>query len=523
MKKITALLLCLFTVFVLAACELPEDSATEPSSSAFNSSVPGDSVPGSSLPGTTPTDPASEPATAPSSMPSVTLPTEPVKPTQPSEPTTTTQPTVPPTEPTKPTQPTTPPTEPTKPTQPTTPPTQPTEPKPEPDFRKNFMNIHNAGQKYSFVLDMDSYEISLNSKTGDCTILLRQQVRDEVDFNLGPITYPAGHPLTYSRNYYYMGTYQPGADGQFQVHFNSYYMDVDLTGFSGSTIEAIRKHVWENIRKNEWQDYYLTQAECQMWDALLDGKATKDIRRWIETAELSGSASLPLHVTYFDSSGEKNRSFSLSDTQVKRTDYLYDGAYFEWAHDRNGTPQYWHAQYSDGSYSHTEHDDQGRIRYSIHTSADGSYSEQTTVWDGDIATYTTCYYAIDKIDGLYCTERYVKVTRYNPSNPSMEIPISDHKYDRNNQLVFFTIYTEKGLPLETFLADPPFRETHTLYTYENDRLVKTVATESEGIVTTTEYFYEGSRLSNLRITRQYANGDIEQWEEAPPASPASPT
>lgn len=486
MKKFLALLLCLFSIFVFAACELPEDSATEPSSSVLNSSTPDSSVPDSSVPGTSlPNTTPSTPATA-----SPTVPTP-------------TSPTVPPTE------------------SPTTPPTEPST-QPEPDFREIFMAAHSVGQKFSFTLGVDSYEISLNSKTGICTVLHQQKVQDEIDFNLGPISYPSDRPLTYLRSYYYMGTYKPSAGGTMKVHFDNYYLAVDLTGFSKSTITAIREHVWKNIGNGEWQDYYLTQAECQMWDTLLDGKAAKDIRRWIETMELSGSASLPLQMTYYDSDGGKTRSISLSDAQIKWTDYYYAGAYRDRVYDLDGNSLYWYEQHSDGSYSRTEYDAQGHICYSIHTSADGSYSEQIAVWNGDILTATTCYYAIDKVDGLYCTERYVSVTRYDPDNPSIGIPISDHRYERDNKLVYFTIYTEKGLPLETLRTDGPFGEVHTYYTYENDRLVKIVATDAENNVTTKEYIYENGRLITLRCTRQYANGDIEQWEESPPAAPDTP-
>ncbi|MBE6958878.1 MAG: hypothetical protein E7447_06995 [Ruminococcaceae bacterium] len=502
MKRLLALLLCLLIIAGLAACELPDDRdfPTLPSSSIPDSSVPGSSAPGVSVPGTS-VPASSAPGT---SVPGSTPPAASVPGTTP------------------------PASAPTSPTAPSTGPAPKPSPNPDPgedekDYREDFMAVHNAGQKFSFALGLDAYEISLNADTGICTVWHKQKVQETSAFDLGPIAYSANSLLTYYRNYYYIGAYQPGADGKFKVTFDRYYLDVDLQTLSRSTIAAIREYVWDNLEDSQWQqDYYLTKAECEMWDALLDGKAVKDIRRWIDTMELSGSTSLPLQLLYTFSSGEQYQSFTLTDTQIKYTSYYYGGGYCDRVYDPDGNSLYWYEQDSNGSSSRTEFDAQGHISYSIHKSADGSYTETTVQWNGDIRTSTTSYFVVDKVDGLYCDRRTISVYRYYQDGSSMEIPISSHTYDRNGELISYALYTEAGLPLETFYPNSLYKTLHTLYIYEGNRLLKTVATDAENNVTTSEYIYENGQLITLRCTRQYANGDIEQWEQAPPAAPDTP-
>lgn len=499
MKKLFGSLLCVVIILMLAACELPKDTPTTPSSVPF-ASDPSSSSQNPSVPGT------SAPDTAPSAAP--TAPTTPT--TQPTTPTSAPG-TMPPADPTVP----------TTPASPTTPTTGPApKPEPEPDFREGFMAAHNAGQKYTFADAENAYEISLNPNTGVCTVLRRQTLNMQNSFSLGPIGCPFDTPISYHRSYYYMGTYQTGADGTFACTFDSFYLDVDLNDLTASDVKKIRDYIWDDLIQDD--DYHLTQTERKMWDKVLDGEVAEYICRWKDTLKLSGSASLPLKLTYYDSNGTRFSGFTLTENTIVISDYFSGDSYRDTVKDYSGKNISWYEQHSDGSYARAEYDEQGRLAYEIHKQSDGGYIEIIIVWDEDVCTSKHFYYRMDKVDGLYLNTWSVSVYRYNPADSS-SIPISSHRYDRNNQVEYYMLYDEKGREQEGFVIDSTFGAVLTFYTYENDQLAKTVSTDSNGTVTTKEYVHEGGKLISIRVTAQYTNGDIKQWEEPLPAEPNTPS
>lgn len=483
MKKTVLLLLCAVLMVLLASCDepLPPDASSEPSSSAADTAAPDFSV----------SAPASQPGSEPNSEPGSVSGSEPDS-------------------------------------NPDTNPNPVPDPTPntdtgssDPDFLEDFMAAHNAGKKYTVSFEDDTYEISLNADTGKCTVLHKKRAYDEYLRLTGDVFYPLGKYMAVYYNYYYMGTAQPAADGSFTLCFSQYHVELVSGQFSASTVADIRKCAWDNIYKSKWQEIYLTQAECEFWDDLLDGKTVKDVRRYQEKLELKGNVSLPLQLMYFDPNGEKTHSVSVDKEKITNT--TYSGESYEYReYDLNGKLLTWGGDYGNGAHWRREYDSKEQLVFDGNYSADGSYSETTFVRDNGILTKTTLRYKVDKADGLYCEERLVDVYRYDSDNPEKETPVSSHTYDRDKSLVKFFLYDEQGRRTETFYYEMAGRPIHTLYTYEGDKLAKTVATDVDNIITTTEYIYENGKLVRQRITVLHPNGDKEQWdEESGAAAPSS--
>lgn len=516
MRKILILIVCITLAIIFAACEDPP-APTDPSNPSTLES------------GTTATD-ATDSTTTPSSKPGEnTDPTSGSVPdTKPDpEPTGATKPDA-----TKPDSDPTPPTAPQEGTEPNPEPTGGSEPDPEPtngsssnpdpkpnpgDNNKNFLDdfnaAHNTGKKYSFSVDSGKYEISVNTNTGVCTILRKHRVYVENLPLTAELSYYFGKTVCVDYTYYYMGTISAKEDGSVSFRFPGYSMQVKLNDVSASTVKDIRKYAWDNVYKSKWQETWLTKDECELWDDLLDGCIMQDIRRFKDTLEVKGNIHLPLELAYYWHDGHKSQSIMLEKEIATEYIYYSENQYMYRVFTQNGTMLYWGENQPDGSYWREEFDSAGLMLYSIHCQSDGSGWESAFVRENGLLIKTTRHLEVDKSDGLHCTQRTVDVFRFNPKDPADEKWVSSHTYNRHDELVRYFLYNESGQLIESLIADDPGMSTHHVYTYEGKLLAKSVRTNQNGEVTTTEYFYENGELVRRRITIVQPNGDTQQWEE----------
>ena len=486
MKKFILFFLCSFLIFSLAGCELPTDDEPTPSSSVTGSSP--------TEPSTLPENPNDTPPTQPTvPQPSVPQPTE----SQPSTPEPSTpQPSTPQPSTPQPTQPAPDPEpEPTPDPQPDPDPLP--EPEPEPDFLESFMATHNSGKKYSFTVEQADYEISLNPATGIFTVLRKETVRCEgIDLS-GGIYYQFGKETSVDYTYYYLGALTSSAGDQFSCRFDGYHMAISIPSLSKSEMQSFRNFVWDNIYQSKWQEFYLTQEECELWDGLLSGQIRKYTHRYPENLTLSGSAELPLTLKYIYYNGDPIRSVDYKPETIVTTSYAYAGAYSSTEYSHGGKRLSGYTRYTENSYSQILYDEDELPKYEIFYTDDGRHFETSYVRSNGILTKTVLTYSYDKVDGLRCTERLIDVFRYNPDNIADETWVSSHKYNKDNKLITYFLYNDRGRLTESMVSDDAGIETRTVNTYEDDLLVKSVVSVTEGLVTTQEYRYENGKLQRI--------------------------
>ena len=406
------------------------------------------------------------------------------------------------------------------------------------------MADHNSGLQCTLKLGEETYEISVNPSTGICTVIQREVLHVEWLPMSNIMSFGLGQMTDVYFVYYYRGQITQASDGTYSCRFQGRYTDFHIDNLSQATIEAIRKHAWENIYIADWQESWLTRAECEFWDALLDGYIASDPRKPLDLLQISGNPDEEYPVAclafYYEALSYANREIEISlegirDVYHNSPEYHF---YYEYNHDglllANGNWNY------TGYYYREEYDDQRRPISSVIYNADGSGYETYWDWQPDRLVRTSYEYGfVKETIEIVLRSRTVEILLYNPETEMYDKWVSSHTYDENDQLIKCFLYNEDGQLIE-FYQNTDGTIRRELYTYENGlkvreqhwdneilltdieffyedgRLIQEIRTDFFGSVTTVDYIYEGNDLVKRIITITHPDGTSDRHEEDVP-------
>ena len=340
-------------------------------------------------------------------------------------------------------------------------------------FLSDFLAAHNAGQKYTTAFEGNFYEISIHQSSRTCTIIHQQTYRTaELEVN-DRFSYELDQMTTVGYTFYYQSTYRISDNSVFQCDFSRRHSQLSLPDISDATLKTIRAHLCQSMA--------LSAAERQFWDVLLHGYVTEDTQSWgtLTLTSMHIDENTPVtSLNYYQPDNHRYRIVEVTDFAIGDYYYDRDGSRNYREYDPIGVLTAIGQHNADGSHTRQQYNNQGQLSSTLQRNADGSGQDTHFVWDNGTLTKSCYFYSFSSVEGLVRTGRAIEVSRYDLSDPTLEICISLHIYNENDVLTGYYLYDDTGKPTEDFSLDASGAATYRHYIYEDDTLVKIITTIS---------------------------------------------
>ena len=201
------------------------------------------------------------------------------------------------------------------------------------DYLAEFFADHDAGRKITAVFAGNSFEISICSDSGTCTIIHREYYdTDQLAINQ-QLSCQLEETAPVQFTHYYRGKcYYPSESKILHCFFTSRYSQLTLPD---STRETVRAFVAKNLSGES------DRAECRFWEDLLDGYITQDTWRCPDQLRLiqmqMEDFGTVTELAHLDADGFAYHRVEITDLVITDSDYYPDGSRTHREYDLQGT------------------------------------------------------------------------------------------------------------------------------------------------------------------------------------------